>query len=279
MDYKQKYLKYRQKYFKLKNQYGGALCLICGGDHKTNDCTKADYIPDTGSPATFSYAAAAKAPASTPFSYAAAAKAPVAPIAPVAPVAPITRYAAAPSYATDPSYAAVPSYAADTVTPVATIGPIDDGNNGSGEWTTVTKIKKPKIVKPSVTDIPRDELLLILRRILSPYNHRIVAGYLYGSRARETNRIDSDADIIVFWKSTPNIDLLKELRDKIEAELGFEIDFVSCVLKRSEIKHIDDRDEAYYGVIALDVVQFIGTTISIHALFDRSIKMDKLNRR
>ena len=216
MDYKQKYLKYRQKYLKLKYQSGGALCLICGGDHDTHDCPTIEYIP-----------------------------------------------------AGEANGLAGPAVAASAA------GPEDDDG-----WTTVTKRpKKIRSERPPVRNIPRDELLSILRRILSRYEKYIEGGYVYGSRARGTNRIDSDADIIVFWRSIPDIDLLKQIRAEIEAELGFEIDFVSCWYTKHFIEHFDLRDQSYFDNVAIDAKQFIGKTISINALIDRSVKMPKLNRK
>ena len=76
--------------------------------------------------------------------------------------------------------------------------------------------KNPKTVKPKVEPphIPFNELCDTLRQVLSKYSNRIVAGFVYGSRARETNRPDSDADLLIFWKSRVHVDDLREIRTR-----------------------------------------------------------------
>lgn len=167
-----------------------------------------------------------------------------------------------------------PKAAAASAAPVAASEDLDDG------WTTVApKTRNPPKPKREVRNISLDELKQILNSKLAPYSKYIVAGYVYGSRARAKNRPDSDADIIIFWKSVPDVDFLKQLRAEIEEALGVETDFVSCWYTGEYNDHVDQRDEAYFGNVVGDAVQFIGEQISISALIERSQKLSKLNRK
>jgi predicted nucleotidyltransferase len=158
--------------------------------------------------------------------------------------------------------------------PVAASGDSDDG------WTTVApKTRNPSKPKKEVRNISLEELKEILNSKLAPYSRYIFAGYVYGSRARRQNRPDSDADIIIFWKSTPDIEFLNDLRQKIEEALGFEIDFVSCWYTKDFVENDDDRDKAYFGNVIGDAVQFIGEKISINVVIERSQKLSKLKRK
>ena len=165
-----------------------------------------------------------------------------------------------------------PQAAAASAAPVA-------ASSDSDEWTTVvSKPRNPPKPKREVRNISLDELKQILNSKLAPYSKYVVAGFVYGSRARIQNRPDSDADIIIFWKSIPDVDFLKQLRAEIEEALGVETDFVSCWYTRDYNDHVDQRDEAYFGNVVGDAVQFIGEQISISALIERSQKLLKLKR-
>lgn len=122
-----------------------------------------------------------------------------------------------------------------------------------------------------------DELIAIVTSQLEIYKKEIVGAYIYGSRARQTNRPDSDADIIVFWKHEFDKDFLKSIRDSIEKELGFKIDFVACVYKKKWINYVDQRDEAYFDNVIIDAKSIIGTE-SVKYLIDHSVKLPKLSR-
>jgi predicted nucleotidyltransferase len=65
------------------------------------------------------------------------------------------------------------------------------------EWTTVViKHKKIKFNKPNNKTF--EEIKKLILDILLKYNPYSI--YIYGSRARKTNRPDSDIDLMVFWK-------------------------------------------------------------------------------
>lgn len=122
-----------------------------------------------------------------------------------------------------------------------------------------------------------DELMAIVTSKLVLYRKEIIGAYIYGSRARQTNRPNSDADIIVFWKHAFDEDFLKSIRTVIEEDLGFKIDFVSCVFKKKWIDHNDQRDEAYFENVIIDAKSIIGTD-SVKYLIDHSVKLPKLSR-
>jgi predicted nucleotidyltransferase len=122
-----------------------------------------------------------------------------------------------------------------------------------------------------------DELMTIVTSKLDMYKEEIVGAYIYGSRARKTNRPNSDADIIVFWKHEYDQDFLKSIRTSIEYELGFKIDFVACVYKKKWNNHTDQRDEAYFDNVITDAKTIIGTE-SVKYLIEHSIKLPKLSR-
>ena len=131
--------------------------------------------------------------------------------------------------------------------------------------------------KPELKHIPFDELCDILRGTLSNYSKHIVAGFVYGSRARESNRPDSDADILIFWKHRMNLEDLQMIRNEVESALGIETDFVSCYLTKRPVSNSDMRDEAYFGNVMLDARRFMGTE-HLADLIPHAIKLRKLTR-
>jgi predicted nucleotidyltransferase len=154
------------------------------------------------------------------------------------------------------------------------------------DWSTVTakshhsKSLQKKIMKPisHVSNVSYEELVQVLISELSYYNNIIVACYLYGSRARGTNRIDSDADLLIFWKVKMEDDELQEIRESIESKLGFSVDFVSCIYKRKVSEQTNECDIAFFENIALDAKQIIGKLHNIIWLSECSEKCKKLIR-
>lgn len=147
-------------------------------------------------------------------------------------------------------------------------------------WETVRrKTKSPKSAKTKVQlpHIPFDELCRTLREVLSKYSDLIVAGFVYGSRARETNRPNSDADLLIFWKNPIHLDDLKMIRAEVESALGIETDFVSCIRTKKYIAKPDQRDDAYFGNVMLDARRFMGTEY-LEDLVPYSVKLKKLGR-
>ena len=151
--------------------------------------------------------------------------------------------------------------------------------NTDGEWCEVKpRTRTPRLTEKSTpVDLSFDKLSDIVRTVLHD-EPGCKAAYIYGSRARGTNRPDSDADVIVFWNYNPNKGHLKGLRAEIESRLGFQIDFVSCRLTKKWVSHDDERDHAYFDNVIQDARMIVGENLSISFLIDRSVKMPKLSR-
>ena len=137
---------------------------------------------------------------------------------------------------------------------------------------SIAKVAKVETFNPTL-----DELMIIVTSKLELYKKGIVGAYIYGSRARQKNRPNSDADIIIFWKHKYDQDFLKSIRASIEEELGFKIDFVSCVVQKKWVNHSDQRDEAYFENVIIDAKSIIGTE-SIKYLIEHCNKLPKLSR-
>jgi predicted nucleotidyltransferase len=150
----------------------------------------------------------------------------------------------------------------------------------SSEFINVINVTKPRRLKTTIpkkapVNLSYSDLAEIVYSKLIIYKSLIIGAFIYGSRARGTNRPDSDADIIVFWKHENDVEFLKSVRDSIEETLGFKIDFVSCVYKNRWITHVDGRDLAYFENVTLDAKPVIGKEC-INYLIDHSVKLPKL---
>ena len=103
-------------------------------------------------------------------------------------------------------------------------------SNSDSEFISVIrqqKMVRQKTITKTHYNLSYSELEAIVYSKLEAYKKLIIGAFIYGSRARGTNRPDSDADIIVFWKHEHDQDFLKSIRASIEEALGFKIDFVS----------------------------------------------------
>lgn len=153
-------------------------------------------------------------------------------------------------------------------------------NTTDNTWCCVTKRvrKEPKIKVNKEKNLTFENLSDIVVSCIAPYNSSIIACYIYGSRARETNRPDSDADILIFWKLVPDLYDLHDIRAAIENALGFSIDLVSCVRTGKNVHHYNMSDLAYFENVAMDARQIIGTVVPVTFLFERSYKLNNLRR-
>jgi len=118
------------------------------------------------------------------------------------------------------------------------------------EWVYIkTKSNKKKqnriIYNPTL-----DELKIGIIKILKYYNPYAI--YLYGSRVRKTNRIDSDIDILVIWNIEP-LDL-KNIKQDIIDEIKIKVDFVNLVYTDSKKIILSDNDILYYENVLLDAI-------------------------
>lgn len=158
---------------------------------------------------------------------------------------------------------------------------LDTINTVNTPWCCVTKkprneSKSNSLKKPELSFFELSEIIV---SCLIPYKKEIIASYIYGSRARETNHPDSDADIILFWKVIPDLNTLYEIRETIEKALGFKIDLVSFMRTAKNIHHYNLCDIAYFENVANDARQIMGISTAILFLFESSYKMSQLSRK
>ena len=143
-------------------------------------------------------------------------------------------------------------------------------------WTMVASkplVKKTKAQQAQPVDIPLDALISKIRASLSP-NKEIFACFVYGSRARRTNKPTSDVDLLVFFKHPQNFEDLSEIKAELVQDIGIAVDFVACVRMGKWVEH-DERDQCYFDQVALDAIQVIGDD-SLSYLVSTSRKLKKV---
>ena len=107
------------------------------------------------------------------------------------------------------------------------------------EWITITKKKKEyKIINQN--NLNFDEIVNIVNNVLIKYKPEYV--FIYGSRARNTNKINSDVDIMVFWKYPIfEFDKFCIIKNELINELKINVDFVCMHLTNKLVKIYDER--------------------------------------
>jgi len=148
----------------------------------------------------------------------------------------------------------------------------------SDNWTIVGKPTKKKVtlcVTKEKVDISLETIIERIRHSLDYLKQYIVAVYIYGSRARKTNKLTSDVDLIIFWKNMVDKEDLKEIKQQLEKDIQLPVDFVSCVHKKKWVDTCDERDKCYYDLIVQDAVQVMGTE-QISYLLETSVKLGKV---
>jgi uncharacterized protein len=99
--------------------------------------------------------------------------------------------------------------------------------------------------------VRRAELIDRLRRVLATAPSEVVAVYLYGSRARDEARSDSDVDLAFFRTTASPLTLRAQpyaLASVIERALGLEVDLVELNRAPPDLVHEVLRD----GEVVLD---------------------------
>lgn len=82
------------------------------------------------------------------------------------------------------------------------------------------------------------------------------AVFVFGSRARGTNRKNSDVDIMIFWKSLyfPDTESLQNLKDCLINKLELNVDVVPMELTKKCVDVTDERTQCFYDNILTDIV-------------------------
>ena len=148
------------------------------------------------------------------------------------------------------------------------------------EWIIITKKKKEKIItliSSLKTELKFDDLTNIIKNILIKYKPEYI--FIYGSRSRNTHKLNSDVDIMVFWKY-PIFDYDKfiYIKNELMSKLKLNVDFVCMVLTNKLVKINDDKTLCYYDNICLDAKCIFYSKINknIRDLIDFSIKLQKI---
>ncbi len=131
---------------------------------------------------------------------------------------------------------------------------MNDMNDMNG-WTIVShkhNKNKEKIIKFNINNTELNNI--IINTILNnKYNPEYI--FLYGSRARKTNRINSDVDLLVFWKyPVPTIDEILNIKELLMSNLNLGVDFVNMKITNKNIKVYDERTSCYYDNVSLDAI-------------------------
>lgn len=124
----------------------------------------------------------------------------------------------------------------------------NDNNNynnyNDDNWISIKKknyIKKNNINKEISFDELQNNILNIIL-LYKPYSI-----YIYGSRASGKNKIDSDLDIMVFWKrKSPDIETLDNIKSCLVDILKIRVDFVNMIYTNKYIKIYNQEDICYF---------------------------------
>ena len=145
------------------------------------------------------------------------------------------------------------------------------------DWTVVSTKKSNQIKKSIKNIISLDEIKTIIINVLTQYNAKYI--YIYGSRARGTNRIDSDVDIMCFMNyPLPSIEQLYGIKTELIQSLKLNVDFVCMQLTNKYVDVSDERTKCYYENVLEDGIRIYPSDIQItlQELIDKSIKQKKI---
>jgi hypothetical protein len=144
------------------------------------------------------------------------------------------------------------------------------------DWTIVS-VKKSNKKKSIKNIISLDEIKIIVISVLTQYNAKYI--YIYGSRARGTNRIDSDVDIMCFMSyPLPSSEQLFDIKTELIQSLKLNVDFICMQLTNKYVDISDERTKCYYENVLEDAIRIYPSDIQItlHELIDKSIKHKKI---
>jgi predicted nucleotidyltransferase len=134
----------------------------------------------------------------------------------------------------------------------------------NNEWIEIkpkNKLKNQKTKKIDYNILTLEYIIEKTIEILSKYKPN--QAYIYGSRARKTNRIDSDLDVLITFnmKNIQNELLLFKIKEELKNTFKIHVDLVVVYLSSTATtkKKHTDLDICYYENIALDGINIIGT--------------------
>ena len=82
-----------------------------------------------------------------------------------------------------------------------------------------------------------------LREVVKAYPVRRIT--LFGSRAAETNREDSDVDLIVEFSAPVTLMIISALRCELEDMLGLQVDIIHGPIQSTDMLEIGEVVELY----------------------------------
>jgi predicted nucleotidyltransferase len=143
-------------------------------------------------------------------------------------------------------------------------------------WITLTPKNKNKI-NNKFYNKSFDDIKNIILNTLIKYKPSYI--YIYGSRARNTSKINSDVDIMIFWKyPMPSYEKLQEYKQDLVFNLKLNVDFVCMYLTNKYIKITDEKTLCYYENVILDAICIYPENNNniLQELIDYSIKFNKI---
>ena len=151
------------------------------------------------------------------------------------------------------------------------------------EWTCIVSKQYKKTTKntknvdgQTMKDIKLEDLIILITKSLEYLSKEIVACFIYGSRARKTNKLSSDVDLLVFMKHELSSDDLKEIKIKLIQDIGISVDLVVCIHTKKWVNHIDERDICYFEQIKPDAIKIMGKD-DLTYLIETSKKIGKIS--
>ena len=88
-------------------------------------------------------------------------------------------------------------------------------------------------------DIIKEKVLFIVKE------YPVKRVVLFGSRAEETNRGDSDVDLIIEFYEPASLFMLSDIRLRLEEILGLEVDIIHGPIRQGDLIEVGKEIELY----------------------------------
>lgn len=88
-----------------------------------------------------------------------------------------------------------------------------------------------------------DDMKKLIKNVVVEYPIKKVT--LFGSRANNTNRSDSDVDLIIEFYEPVSLLTLSRLRLRLEELLGLDVDLVHGPLQKDDLVEVNNEVELY----------------------------------